>query len=808
MKRIVLFVILLGVSQWTLCGQQMSDSYYAENPQYDTEVDLDSEVDTLLFYTPFINQPRFERIARYSLYYAGFKPRSGTAVEDIRIGNIPIASPLVQYGDYLTQSLLRRVPSVRTYTYSTSLPHELLYGRGERYDVGISSLSHQSRARGYLSGRGYRLGADYHTVGRLVGKSVGNSATRSNDNGQWHYSLAAGGRVGRDANVVGTYSNNAYLWGAVEKVLPEDDWGYVGHIMAALLVPYSERAPRSWNSAEAYELAGSNLYNSNWGYQSGRIRPSRVKSESVPLLYLSWRLTDRYDLGDDIALELLARAGRRTNAMLDWSEAPNPQPDHYTKLPSHYDDPLLADQVTQAWRRGEERYRQVDWAMMYDINRLWAHQGGRYALMGEREDVRSLVLNFSTGQGRNLWSTDRLPDPEEPSQGRLNVYAAYDSSRNHNEPTDLLGAESLADGFRLYDYRVSRLATGAELGATCCSGQWGTVGLGAKVELQRLTYEDLDEGYRQSSEGLMNIDTKATWHRTFGWNNSVGAVAHYSYGSPMWQAIFVSPEGQSTKSRYARGHHCVGGEAWGRWSVGRVGVSMSLYADYRAGQSGVSNFWNDIEKLYCSFVTGGIDMIAVGAELSLGVPIGGGFEAEAIVALGTSRYSSPAVADIICHDTGRVVAQGLECHIEGQRTSSSPEVAVVGRIEGELWGGWIVAVEGALCAGRYVAPSLYYCSDYLLGRDLSPEEYSLLTDQEELGVAPNLSLQVVRQMGERLQLSLALRNVGCSTAKYGGYRPMRLAVQSDMANDYIRPHATRYQYCYPTHLMLTASYDF
>lgn len=797
MKRIVLFVILLWVSQWTLCGQQMSDSYYAENPQYDTEVDLDTEVDTLLFYTPFINQPRFNRLARYSLIYAGYKPRSGSPVEDVRIGNVPIASPLGRYGDYVIQTLLRRVPSVRTYTYSISQPHESLYGRGERFDVGISSLSHQSRARGYLSGRGYRLGADYHTVGKC-----------ENTWDEWHYSLAVGGRVGRDANVVGTYSNNAYLWAAVEKVLPEDGWGYVGHLMAAVMLPYSERAPRSWNSAEAFDLAGDNLYNSYWGYQSGRIRPSRVKSECVPLLYLSWRLGDRYDLGDDVSVELLARAGRRTNAMLDWTEAPNPQPDHYTKLPSYYDDPLVADQVAQAWRRGEDRYRQVDWTMLYDINRLWVHEGARYALMGEREDVRSVVLNFSTGKGRNLWSTDRLPDPEEPSRGRLNLYVAYDSSRNHNEPTDQLGAESLAEGFRLYDYRVSRLAAGGEIGATFGDSESGTIGLGAKVELQRLLYENLAEDNRLSSEGTVNIDTKATWQRSYGWNNTVGAVAHYSYGSPFWQSLFVSPEGATTKNGYARGHHTLGAEAWSRWSVGRVGMSVSLYADYRAGQSGVSNFWNDIDKLYCSFVTGGVDVLSLGAEMSVGVPLGGGFEAEAIVVLGTSRYTSPAVADIVCHDTGRVVATELGCHVEGLRTSSSPEVAVVGRVEGELWNGWTLSVEGALCAGRYVAPSLYFCSDYLLGRNLSPEELSALSEQEDLGVAPNLSLQLMRQIGEQWSLSVALRNLIGANTLYGGYRPMRLVVQSDKANEYITPHATRYQYCYPPHLMITIGYDF
>lgn len=791
MRRVVLLGIVILVSQGALWAQQMSALYYAQNPQ--EEVDEFAESDTLLFYTPFVYQPRFERIARYSLYYAGYRRRADERPDRVRIGNIPLNSPLMRYGDNTAVAFLRRVPTLHTYTYSTTAPHEEQGRRGERFDISLASLAKSHSLRANYSGRNYLLGADYRTV------------DRTKDQG-WLYSVAAGGRLGRDSHIEGTYNNNTYVWSAFEKILPPDDWGYVGHIVAAILLPYSERAPRSWNSAEVFDLAQDRLYNSNWGYQSGRVRPSRVKSECVPVLYVAWRLSDRYDLGNDVSVELLARAGRRQSTSLDWAEAPTPLPDHYTQLPSYQGDAVLAEEIRALWRAGDTRYTQVNWPLLYDLNRL-SDRGAIYALMAEREDVREVTLNFSTAKGRDLWSHDRLPNPDLPSMGRFNGWVSYHSSRNRNVPTDLLGGQVLAEGYDRYDYRVSRLAAGCDIGATF-SGDYGTLGLGARGEVQSLAYKNNSSKHTTKSTGLFDLSTKAAWHYSVGWNNTIGATLYYNFAAPFWGDLFASTEGCMTQNRYATGEHNTGGEVWSRWSFGRVGVSLSLYADYLAGRSRVSNFWNDVAGSYCSFVAGGIDLVSVGAEMSCAVPLGAGFEAEAIVALGTSRHTAPAVADIVEHDSGSVVAQEFAIDIEGQRASSSPEVAVVGRVSGELWNDWWMTIEAALCAKRYVTPSLYFCSDYLHSLNLAPETRSALLAQEDLGVAPNVGFTLSRDF-DRLSLSVAVRNVaGGGRTLYGGYRPNRVIVRNNNEAEYYEPHPTRYQYTYPPHATITLGYEF
>lgn len=791
-RRVCIVLLLLVVSASGVSAQQLSESYYAENPQED--VDLIDEADTLLFYTPYVRQPRFERMARYSLYYAGFSRRGDESAESIRVGNVALNSPVVRYGDWVTTSLLRRVPSVQSYHYSTSLSHESLGVRGESFDVGLGALSQESRARGYYSGRNYRLGGDYRTVGTI-------------EESELRYSLATGARVGGDANVEGAYSNQAYLWGAIERAERENDWGYVERLMAAVMIPYSQRAPRSWNAQELFDLTSNPLYNSNWGYQSGRVRPARVKRECVPMVYLSWRLTDRYDLSEDLAVELLARAGRYGSTSLDWRDAPNPLPDHYTQLPSYYSDPLLADQVGDVWRRGEQQYTQINWPMLYDINRL-SSDGAVYSLMDEREDVRSLVLNFSTGKGRELWSREELPNPDSPSRSRLNIFLSYHSNRPYNTPYDLLGAEQLgAWDERLYNYRIGRSSLGGNYGFSFAT-DYGTFGLGGQMELYGLRYDNVAEGYELRSENLFDLSVKGVWYSQQGWNNSVGAMVRYDYRSPFWEDIFATGQSDVTINPYAVGEQQLAGEWWGEWSLGRVALSANLYANYGWNRASVRHFWNDVAKSYCSFIAGGVDRLSVGAELSAGVPLGGGFEAEAIVALGTSRHLSSAVADIVEFEGGDVVARGFECDIAGLRASSSPEVAVAMRLEGELWGGWVMTLEGALCAGRYVEPSLYYHSDYLHSLNLSPEERAQLTRQESLGVAPNFNI-MVRKYFDQLSLSISARNLlGGGRTLYGGYQPMRLVVrQRDNAESYT-PHPTRYQYTYPPYLQISVGYDF
>lgn len=119
----------------------------------------------------------------------------------------------------------------------------------------------------------------------------------------------------------------------------------------------------------------------------------------------------------------------------------------------------------------------------------------------------------------------------------------------------------------------------------------------------------------------------------------------------------------------------------------------------------------------------------------------------------------------------------------------------------------MLSLEAAIAAGRRLEPSLLFCSDYLLERNLSPEERMALLSQPSLGTAPNLSATIYRRMG-RVGVSLSMRNLLNNSAKYDSYHTSRLFVtEKEYALGYT-PHPNKYKYTYPRNLYLTISYDF
>lgn len=116
---------------------------------------------------------------------------------------------------------------------------------------------------------------------------------------------------------------------------------------------------------ELYDLAGTNYYNSYWGYQAGEKRNSRVSETHQPMAILrhDWTLGDFTTITTSVAYQ----GGRYGSSALDWYDAPDPRPDYYRKLPSFIDNEQ-AEAVAELLRTSEDA-RQIDWARMYNANR-------------------------------------------------------------------------------------------------------------------------------------------------------------------------------------------------------------------------------------------------------------------------------------------------------------------------------------------------------------------------------------------------------------------------------------------------------
>lgn len=216
------------------------------------------------------------------------------------------------------------------------------------------------------------------------------------DNG-WSYAFNASARLGGNDWVKGVYYRNFALYGGIGKKF--DD---VHKLSLLAFATPGQRGAQNSSTQEVYDLMGDNMYNSNWGYQNGKVRNSRVRHTFEPIVALKYDFTPS-DVFSAYAT-LLFRAGYNGYTALDWYDAQDPRPDYYRNLPSYFymeeDDYNRtnwekAEWAKLAWtdRSGLfDNYQHLNWDRLYNVNYNNAEGRSKYALEERRVDQRDINL--------------------------------------------------------------------------------------------------------------------------------------------------------------------------------------------------------------------------------------------------------------------------------------------------------------------------------------------------------------------------------------------------------------------------------
>ena len=208
--------------------------------------------------------------------------------------------------------------------------------------------------------------------------------------------------------------------------------GAKNSLSAVFLMAPSERGLRSASTAEAFEASGDRLYNPAWGYQQGRVRPSRVRCERTPMALITWRCGA--DARWNLTTTVSALWGTSSRSALDWYDARNPLPDYYRYLPGSYENPEVSGAVSAAWRQRDVRVMQIDWEELYLAN-------------GNRDTLpAAYVLGSAVDRFRN-WQFVSCFDyhPSRTLRLRGGVRVRIDRTTAYNRLDDLLGAAFLFD---------------------------------------------------------------------------------------------------------------------------------------------------------------------------------------------------------------------------------------------------------------------------------------------------------------------------------------------------------------------------
>ena len=157
---------------------------------------------------------------------------------------------------------------------------------------------------------------------------MGSYASGMQDNG-WSYAFNVSARLGGNDWIDGVYYRSFAYYAAVDKKF--NDVHQLGFVIFG--TP-GQRGAQNASTQEVYDLVGSNMYNSNWGYQNGKVRNTRVRKTHEPVAFLKYDFTpsDAFNASATV----LYRFGKNGYTALDWYDAQDPRPDYYRNLPSYF----------------------------------------------------------------------------------------------------------------------------------------------------------------------------------------------------------------------------------------------------------------------------------------------------------------------------------------------------------------------------------------------------------------------------------------------------------------------------------------
>ena len=230
------------------------------------------------------------------------------------------------------------------------------------------------------------------------------------DNG-WSYAFNVSARIGGNDWVKGVYYRNFAYYAGVEK-----KFGDMHKLSLVTFAAPGQRGAQNASTQEVYDLMGDNMYNSNWGYQNGKVRNARVRKTFEPVTILKYTVKPSDDL--EASATVLWRTGKNGYTALDWYDAADPRPDYYRNLPSYF---YMEDEdynrhneekyawAYDAWSQNLPQYTHLNWDRLYNVN--WNNydaegfRRAKYVIEERRVDQNDLNFGANAKWNATKWFT-------------------------------------------------------------------------------------------------------------------------------------------------------------------------------------------------------------------------------------------------------------------------------------------------------------------------------------------------------------------------------------------------------------------
>lgn len=367
----------------------------------------------------------FNNAASYNFSSVRFRARGyASETQDVYLAGVKMNDAMTGYTPYSLWSGLNEIVRSKDATLGSEISD---YGVGG-YNGLVNIFATPSKVR---PGRRFSLLTN-SAFYRL--RLMGTCAVPENDKG-WSWSVSASARLGGNDWVQGVYYRSFAYYAGVEK-----NWNDVHRLALVSFAAPGIRGAQNGSTQEVYDLMGDNMYNSNWGYQNGKVRNARNRITFEPVTFLKYDFTPSHVFSADATV--LFRGGKNGYTALDWYDAPDPRPDYYRNLPSYFymENPDFKRRnfakymwAREAWETHDPSTAHINWDRLYDVNRRNAQEQGnrsKYVLEERRTDQRD--LNFAANlkwQPANHWTV------------RAGLNAKINRTEYYKLMNDLLGGD-------------------------------------------------------------------------------------------------------------------------------------------------------------------------------------------------------------------------------------------------------------------------------------------------------------------------------------------------------------------------------
>ncbi len=529
----------------------------------------------------------------------------------------------------------------------------------------------------------------------------------------WAFTFSGSRRWAEEGYVPGTYYDGWGYFVAVDKRIGQN------HLLSftAFGAP-TENGRQGASVAEMLELAGTNFYNPNWGYQNGKKRNASVGRTHQPVLILThdFRLNNKTTITTAAGYSF----GNRSVTALDWYNAADPRPDYYRYLPSYTSvwasttDPVQG-QMLYDLMKNDINLRQINWQRLYDVNRA------SYATIN---DANGIPGNTVSGLRSRYIIEDRIINTK-----RLNLNstintkfgdyidftagASYQRQDNHyyKKVEDLLGGEFYVNlnQFAERDYPVDNTANQYDLdnpnrileegdkygydyniNISRVSGWAQGVFKFTKVDFFLAGQVSHTEFYREghvrnglfptNSGGKGTVNTFTNYAVKGGvtykidGRNYVYANGSYLTRAPYFENVYVSPRTRHSQQDGVKSETIQSAEGGYIMNAPKFKVRLGGYYTQFADGMDVMTFYHDAYQNFVNYAISGIDKVHFGGEFGIEAKLTPTITVNAAAAVGRYYYDSKQNATITVDNSASVLGQQI-VYAENFRVHSTPQEA-------------------------------------------------------------------------------------------------------------------------------------